>query len=267
MPKTCPVCHGHVVREEGESASRCINSNCPARLRESLLHFAARGVMDIDGMGEALVDQLLARGMLSGIAGIYQLTEAKLLELDRMGKKSASKIIENIDGSRTRALSHLLNGLGIPFVGERTAQLLSDHFGNLDEIASASAAQLQEVNEVGPKVAASIHAFFAEKRNQELVENLRAAGLTFTAEKVHKQQGPLTGKTFVLTGTLPTLSREEAKQQIESAGGKVSGSVSSKTHYLVAGEEAGSKLDKAKTLNIPILDEAGLFAILNSKAD
>jgi DNA ligase (NAD+) len=267
MPKTCPVCHGHVVREEGESASRCINSDCPARLRETLLHFAARGVMDIDGMGDALVDQLLARGLVHSIAGIYQLTEEKLLELERMGKKSASKIIENINGTRSRPLARVLNGLGIPFVGERTAQLLSDHFGSLDDMAAASPEQLQEVTEVGPKVADSIHQFFAEKRNRDLIEHLRAAGLQFTAPKVIKKQGALTGKTFVLTGTLPTLTREEAKARIEAAGGKVSGSVSSKTHYVVAGEEAGSKLDKAKALNIAILDEPALFAILNSETD
>jgi len=267
MPKQCPICHGHVVREEGESASRCINSNCPARLRETLLHFAARGVMDIDGMGDALVDQLLARGLVDNIAGIYQLTEEKLLELDRMGKKSASKIIENINRSRTRPLSRVLNGLGIPFVGERTAQLLSDHFGSLDDIAKASEEELQEVTEVGPKVSVSIRDFFSEERNRELIENLRAAGLQFTAEKVRKKEGPLKGKTLVLTGTLPTLSREEAKERIEAAGGKVSSAVSGKTHYVVAGEEAGSKLEKAKSLNVPILDEAGLFAILNTEPD
>lgn len=267
MPKTCPVCHSHVVREEGESASRCINSNCPARLRETLLHFAARGVMDIDGMGDALVDQLLARGIVHGIADIYQLSEEKLLELERMGKKSASKIIANIDLSRGRPLARVLNGLGIPFVGERTAQLLSDHFGSLDDLAAASIDQLQEVTEVGPKVADSIHEFFAEKRNQELIENLRAAGLQFTAPKLRKRQGPLTGKTFVLTGTLPTLSREEAKERIEAAGGKVSGSVSGKTNFVVAGEEAGSKLDKARSLGVPIIDEAALFAMLNSETD
>jgi len=267
MPKECPVCHSHVVREEGESASRCINSNCPARLRETLLHFAARGVMDIDGMGDALVDQLLARGFVHGVADIYRLSEEKLLELDRMGKKSASKIIENINRSRSQPLARVLNGLGIPFVGERTAQLLSDHFGSLDDIASASEAQLQEVTEVGPKVSDSIRDFFGEQRNQELIENLRAAGLQFSAEKVRKKEGPLTGKTLVLTGTLPTLSREEAKERIEAAGGKVSGSVSGKTHYVVAGEEAGSKLEKAKSLKVPILDEAGLFAILNSDTD
>jgi DNA ligase (NAD+) len=255
------------VREEGESASRCINSNCPARLRETLLHFAARGVMDIDGMGDALVDQLLSRGLVHGIADIYQLSEEKLMELERMGKKSAARIMENINRSRTRPLARVLNGLGIPFVGERTAQLLSDHFGSLDDMAAATDEQLKEVTEVGPKVAESIRDFFAEQRNRHLIDNLRAAGLQFTAPKVAKKQGPLTGKTFVITGTLPTLSREEAKAKIEAAGGKVSGAVSAKTNYLLAGEEAGSKLEKAKSLNVPVVDEDGLFAILNSETD
>ncbi len=265
MPTTCPVCGGHVVREEGEAASRCVNTNCPARLRESLLHFAARGVMDIDGVGDALVDQLLTRGLVHNIADLYALTVNQLLELERMGEKSASKIIRNIGQSRSQPLARVLNGLGIPFVGERTAQILASHFGSLDEIASASAETLQEVNEIGPKVADAIRQFFAEKRNRELVERLRAAGLRFTAPKEIKKGGPLTGMTFVLTGTLPTLKREEAKERIEDAGGKVAGSVSAKTTYLVAGEDAGSKLEKARELSVPVLDEGGLFAMLGSE--
>ena len=264
-PKQCPVCHGHIVREEGEAASRCVNSNCPARLRESLLHFASRGVMDIDGLGDALVDQLLARGLVHGIADIYKLTSEQLIELERMGQKSASKVIQNIDKSRSQPLARVLNGLGIPFVGERTGQLLAGHFGDLDAIANATTEMLQEVDEVGPKVAESIRQFFGEKRNRELLEQLRAAGLQFTGPKQWKKQGPLTGKVFVITGTLPTLKREEAKEKIEQAGGKVAGSVSSKTNYLLAGEEAGSKLDKARDLNVPILDEAGLFAMLGTE--
>jgi DNA ligase (NAD+) len=161
----------------------------------------------------------------------------------------------------------VLNGLGIPFVGERTAQLLASHFGDLDALAAASLEELQEVGEVGPKVADSIRQFFDEKRNRELVERLREAGLTFTGPKATKAHGPLRGKTFVITGTLPTLKREEAKERIEKAGGKVAGSVSSKTTYLLAGEEAGSKLDKARALKVEILDEAGLFAMLGSERD
>jgi DNA ligase (NAD+) len=265
MPAACPVCGGHVVREEGEAARRCVNTNCPARLRESLLHFASRGVMDIDGMGDALVDQLLGRGMVHNIADLYDLKVEQLIELERMGEKSASKIIRNIDQSGSQPLARVLNGLGIPFVGERTAQILAAHFGSLDAVAAAPSEALQEANEIGPKVATAIRQFFDEERNRELIERLRAAGLRFTAPKQAKKQGALTGLTFVLTGTLPTLKREDAKERIEAAGGKVAGSVSSKTSYVVAGEEAGSKLDKARELNIPILDEAGLFAMLGSE--
>jgi DNA ligase (NAD+) len=265
MPKSCPVCGGHVVRQEGEAASRCINTNCPARLRESLLHFAARPVMDIDGMGDALVDQLLARGLVKSIADLYDLKEEQLIELERMGKKSASKVIANINRSRSQPLSRLLNGLGIPFVGERTAQILAGHFGSLDAIAAASAAELQEAQEIGPKVADSIRQFFAEEQNRKLIERLRTAGLQFTGPKTRKEEGTLSGRTFVLTGTLPTLKREDAKERIEAAGGKVVGSVSSKTHYVVAGEDAGSKLDKARGLGVAILDEAGLLAMLNGE--
>ncbi|MBV8073633.1 MAG: NAD-dependent DNA ligase LigA [Acidobacteriaceae bacterium] len=265
IPRACPVCGGHIVREEGEAASRCVNTNCPARLRESLLHFASRGVMDIDGMGEALVDQLLNRGLVRNIADLYSLTADHLTALDRMGAKSASKVIHNIDASRAQPLWRVLNGLGIPFVGERTAQLLANHFGELDAIAAASNESLQEVNEVGPKVAQSINQFFAEQRNRELLERLREAGLRFAAPKQKPTRGPLSGLTFVITGTLPRLTREQAKEKIEAAGGKVSGSVSAKTSYLLAGDEAGSKLDKARVLNVPVLNEEGLIAMLGSQ--
>ncbi len=259
MPRHCPVCGGDVVREAGEAATRCINTNCPARLKESVLHFAARGVMDIDGLGTALVDQLVDRGLVASVAGLYTLTLDQLLELERMGKKSAEKILANIHASRTRPLPRVLNGLGIPFVGERTAQILADHFGSLDEITSAAIDALQQAEEVGPKVAHAIKQYFAEPRNCELVGRLRAAGVQFTQQRVAKKEGALHGLTFVLTGTLPTLTREEAKSRIEAAGGKVTGSVSKSTSFVVAGEEAGSKLDKARTLGIPVLDEAHLL--------
>ena len=267
MPKACPICKGHIVREEGESASRCINTNCPARLRESLRHFASRGVMDIDGVGDALVDQLLARELVRNVADLYSLQAEQLLTLERMGEKSATKIIRNIDKSRSQPLARVLNGLGIPFVGERTGQILAAHFGSLDEIAIASAEELQEAEEIGPKVSDAIQQFFAEERNRELIERLRAAGLQFTAPKQKKKAGPLNGLTFVITGTLPTLKREDAKQRIEAAGGKVAGSVSSKTSFLLAGEEAGSKLDKARDLGIPVLDEAAFLNKLGGEAN
>jgi DNA ligase (NAD+) len=262
MPKHCPVCGGEIVREEGEAASRCINTNCPARLKESVLHFAARGVMDIDGMGYALVDQLVSSGKVKSVADIYSLTIEQLMELDRMGQKSAEKIVRNIDASRKQPLPRVLNGLGIPFVGERTAQILADNFGSLDAIAEADEEKLQEAEEVGPKVSESIRQFFHEKRNRELVDRLRQAGLTFTHEMKKKTAGPLAGKVFVLTGTLPNLTREDAKARIEAAGAKVTGSVSKKTDYVVAGEDPGSKLDKAQSLGVPVIGEPELLALL-----
>jgi DNA ligase (NAD+) len=262
MPTHCPVCHGDVVREPGEAASRCINTNCPARLKESILHFAARPVMNIDGVGDSLVDQLVGRGLVKSVADIYNLTDEALIELERMGKKSAERITKNIEASKKQPLPRVLNGLGIPFVGERTATILAETFGSLDEIALADVDALQKADEVGPKVALSIRHFFDEPRNRELVERLRAAGLTFTHEKKTRHTGPLEGLVFVLTGTLPVWSREEAKEKIEAAGGKVTGSVSKKTSYVVAGTDAGSKLDKAVALGVPVIEEPKLREML-----
>jgi DNA ligase (NAD+) len=257
MPKTCPVCGGEVVREAGEAASRCINTNCPARLKESIRHFASRAVMDIDGLGDALVDQLVDKGLVRSVADLYRLKLEQLVELERMGDKSARKLLANIEASRSRPLPRVLNGLGIPFVGERTAQILAETFGSLDAIAQADIETLQTAPEVGPKVAHSIYTFFREPRNRQLVERLRAEGLRFHYE-TKKRGGPLEGKTFVLTGTLPGLTREEATRLIEAAGGKVTGSVSRKTDYVVAGAEAGSKLAKARELGIPVIGEQEL---------
>jgi DNA ligase (NAD+) len=262
MPKHCPVCGGEVVRAEGEAATRCINTNCPARLKESVLHFAARGVMDIDGLGEALVDQLVNQGLVRNIADLYGLTLEQLTELERMGKKSAAKLLEHIEASRRQPLPRVLNGLGIPFVGERTAQFLAEAFLDLDAIMSASEDELQKAEEVGPKVARSIHGFFHEKRNRDLVERLRQEHLSFTYEAPKRTGGALSGLTFVLTGTLPAMTREDAKARIEAAGGKVAGSVSRKTDYLLAGAEAGSKLTKAQELGVKIIDEAALLGML-----
>jgi DNA ligase (NAD+) len=259
MPSACPACGSHVVRAEGEAATRCINTNCPARLKESILHFAARGVMDIDGMGEALVEQLVDQGLVKSVADIYRLTADQLMGLERMGKKSAEKILANIDASRKVRLPRILYGLGIPFVGERTAQFLAEEFGDLDKIATASEEELQQAGEVGPKVSQSIRRFFGEPRNRELVERLRKERFDFTYAVKKKSGGVLAGKTFVLTGTLPTLTREDAKSKIEAAGGKVTGSVSKKTDYVVAGEEAGSKLDKARELGVEVIDEKRLL--------
>ena len=264
MPRKCPVCGGAIVREAGEAASRCINTNCPARLKESVLHFAARTVMNIDGMGDSLVNQLVDREMVKSVADLYGLTAGTLMELDRVGQKSADRIVANIEASRKQPLTRVLNGLGIPFVGERTASILAETFGDLHEIAKADQESLQQAEEVGPKVAHSIRRFFDEPRNQELVKRLETAGLQFRHEKKQRKGGPLSGKVFVLTGSLPNWTRETAKERIESAGGKVSGSVTRKTSFVIAGEEAGSKLDKAKELGVEVLDEGGLKMLLGA---
>jgi len=261
FPAHCPECASELVRAEGEVDWRCVNAGCPARLREELLHFGARGVMNIEGLGEAMVAQLLATGVVRGIGDLYSITKEQLLTLDRVGDKSAQALLDEIAGSKHAPLARVLFGLGIRFVGERTAQLLASHFGDMDALMAASADVLEAVNEVGPRVAQAIVEFFAEPGNRALVERLRAAGLTFTAEKKVTNE-TLKGLTFVLTGTLPTLTREAAKERIEAAGGRVSGSVSKKTSYVVAGEEAGSKLDKAVSLGVAVVDEAGLLALL-----
>jgi DNA ligase (NAD+) len=267
MPATCPVCGGKVVREEGEAASRCININCPARLKESILHFSARGVMNIDGLGDALVDQLVDRGMVRSVADIYDLTLAQLVSLERMGAKSAGNVVRNIEKSKQNPLPRVLTALGIRFIGERTAVFLAEGFGSLDKIAQAGMEELQRAEEVGPKVAESIYQFFREPHNQELVDRLRAAGLKFEYEVRRKKGGPLAGFTFVLTGTLPTLSREEATGLVVSAGGKVSSAVSGKTSYVVAGEDAGSKLDKAISLGVKVIDERRLLEMAGKQQD
>ncbi len=257
FPTHCPECGGKVVRAEGEADHRCVNAKCPAKLRESLLHFASRGVMNIEGMGESLVNQLADRGLVKDVADIYSIDEAKLLSLERIGKKSADNLLREIEASKKLPLERVILGLGIRFVGERTAELLAEHFGSIDAFMNASFEELQQVTEVGPRVGEAITEFFSEPRNRELVERLRKAGLRFEGEK--KQRGTkLAGKTFVLTGTLPNLSRDEAKKMIEDAGGKVSGSVSKKTDYVVAGTDPGSKLDKARELKVSVLDEDGL---------
>jgi DNA ligase (NAD+) len=288
FPKDCPRCGQPLVREEGEVDLRCVNASCPARLEEELRHFASRGVMNIEGLGEVLVAQLLGhtiaehaeaeagengereeavaeaptrRALVHSVADVYNLKKEDLLNLERIGEKTADSLLEQIENSKRAGLNRVLLGLGIRHVGERTAQALADDFGSMDALMGASEDELTRVNDIGPKVAAAIREYFANKRNVALVERLREAGLTFTAEK--KERGTaLAGLTFVLTGTLPTLTREAAKERIGAAGGKVSGSVSKKTNYVVAGEEAGSKLDNAQKLGVPVLDEAGLLKLL-----
>ena len=254
VPENCPVCGTKVVRTEGEVDYRCINANCPAKLRGTILHFASRGIMNIDGMGDALVTQLTERGLVKNVADIYKLTKDDLLSLERMGDKSAQNILDEIENSKKLPLERVIYGLGIRMVGERTAQFLAEHFGSMEALENASVEELQNVDEVGPRIAESIVEFFSIPANRKLIERLREAELTLKGKK--KERGTkLAGKTFVLTGTLPNLTRDEAKKMIEDAGGKVAGSVSKKTDYVVAGADAGSKLDKAKELGVAVIDE------------
>ena len=219
MPASCPVCGGNVVREPGESVTKCINVSCPARLKEALLHFASRSVMNIDGMGEALIDQLVDGGLVQSIADIYDLTLESLLNLDRMGRRSATAVIRNIAASKSAPLPRVLAALGIRFVGDRTARILAQHFGSLDKISTSSAEQLQKAGEVGPKVAESIVDYFSEPRNVELLDRLRAANLNLEYKVERSAKSPLEGLTFVITGRLSN-DRAEVANLIESAGGQ-----------------------------------------------
>jgi DNA ligase (NAD+) len=264
-PSVCPECGNKVVRVEGEADYRCVNADCPALLRETLLHFGHRDVMNIEGLGEALVGQLLENGLVHHVADLYRLTEEQLVGLERFAEKSARTLLAEIERSKKAGLARVLMGLGIRFVGERTAQLLAEEFGTIDALMAANAEELERVEEVGPRISSAILEFFARPANRALVESLKAAGVEMTAER-RQRSTQLEGLTFVLTGTLPTLTRDEAKEMIEAAGAKVAGSVSKKTSYVVAGEEAGSKLDKAQELKVPVLDEAGLMALIRKES-
>jgi DNA ligase (NAD+) len=263
----CPECGSHVVRLEGESAARCTGGlYCPAQRKQALLHFAGRRAMDIEGLGDKLVDQLVDRGLVQTPADVYHLDMETLAGLERMAEKSAANLIEAIESSKATTLSRFIFALGIRNVGEATAKDLAQHFGSLDKLITAKEDDLQTVRDVGPIVAQSIIQFFAEPHNLEVVRKLRNAGVHWTESTGMQQSaGILAGKTLVLTGTLPTLTRDAAKEKIEAAGGKVAGSVSKKTDYVVAGEEAGSKLVKAQELGVSILDETGLLDLLASK--
>ena len=266
----CPACGSPIERRDGEVAWRCTGGvTCPAQVKQAILHFASRRAVEIEGLGDELVEQVVDMGIVRTLPELYKLGFAKLHELERMGEKSAQKLVDAIERSKATTLPRFLFGLGIRHVGETTAKDLARHFGDVDKLMNASVEQLLEVPDVGPIVATSVRAFFDQPHHREIVEQLRAAGLHWpaiegTASDAHR---PLLGKTLVITGTLPTLSRDEAKELIEAAGGKASGSVSKKTDWLVAGEEAGSKLDKARELGIAVLDEAGLRALLAAPSD
>jgi DNA ligase (NAD+) len=267
MPRQCPACGSAVLREPGGLAHCCSGGLfCPAQRKQAILHFAGRRALDIEGLGDKLVDQLVDAGVITSLPGLYKMGLAKWAALDRMASKSAQNIVDALEKSKRTTLARFLFGLGIRQVGEATAKELARHFGTLEALMTASVEQLLEVSDVGPIVARSIQTFFAQAHNREVLEQLRAAGITWaegTGAQVQLGPRPLLGKTLVLTGSLPTLSRDAAKDLIEAAGGKVSGSVSKKTHFVVAGEEAGSKLEKARELGLMVLDEAGLLALLN----
>jgi DNA ligase (NAD+) len=261
----CPICASAIVREEGEVDWRCSGGLfCPAQRKQAILHFAQRRALDIEGLGDKLVDQLVDGGLIRTLPELYTLGLAKLNELDRMGEKSATNLLAGLEQSKETTLARFLYGLGIRHIGETTAKDLARHFGKLDRLMDASVDELLEVNDVGPIVAQSTRTFFDQAHNREVVEQLRAAGVHWEENDgtPRPEALALSGKTFVLTGTLPNLSRDDAKELIEAAGGKVSGSVSKKTDYVVAGAEAGSKLEKAQTLGVTILDEEGLRGLL-----
>ncbi len=265
MPSRCPVCGSHVVRPEGEAVARCSGGlYCPAQRKQAILHFASRRAMDIEGLGDKLVDQLVDKGLVKNPADLYRLRADALAKLERMGEKSAHNVLEAIQRSKQTELARFIYALGIRNVGEATARDLAHHFGSLDALMAADLAQLMEVPEVGPVVAESIRDFFAEPHNRSVIDQLRRAGIQWKegVPKVARAVPGVAGKRFVLTGTLPHLSREEAKARIEAAGGKVSGSVSKQTDYVVVGVDPGSKLARAEALGIPLLDEDGLLALL-----
>ncbi|MGC1335453.1 MAG: NAD-dependent DNA ligase LigA [Candidatus Cybelea sp.] len=262
MPQRCPVCGSDVDRPPDEAMSRCTNAACPAQAYERLRHFASRGAMDIEGIGDVMAQQLTELNLVRDIADTYKLNEAALADVPRMGKKSIENLLRNVEASKQRGPARLLYGLGIRFVGTQTAQILVDDFGTIDAIAGADETELQRSEGIGPEVARSVALFFKQQPNREMIERLRQAGVVMSAPKRVKTGGALSGKTFVLTGTLPNLTREAAAELIVAAGGKVTGSVSKKTDYVVAGSEPGSKLTKAEQLGINILDESGLQALL-----
>jgi DNA ligase (NAD+) len=263
MPSHCPVCHEPVVQLADEAVTRCVNACCPAILKGSLLHWVSRGAMDIDGLGEKVIDQLVDQGLVKTVADLYRLTLEQLMGLERMGQRSSEKLLTAITHSQEQPWSRVLYGLGIRHVGSVTAQALTAAFPTVDQLRSASPETIGAVYGIGPEIAQSVNEWFQNSDHQHLMAQLEALGLQMTAHQTQPQgPQPLTGKTFVITGTLPTLSRDEAKALIEQAGGKVSGSVSKKTDYLVAGEAAGSKLDKALALGIPQLDEAQLRELM-----
>jgi DNA ligase (NAD+) len=263
MPTRCPVCGSAVERPEGDAFSYCTNISCPAQLTERIRHFASRGAMDIEGVGDVLASALVETKLCGDVADLYDLTAESLSRVPRMGEKSIENVLAAIERSKARGLARLLAALNIRYVGGQNAALLAAEFGSLDAIENASEEELIATEGIGTQIAEAIAFFFAQPQNRRVIERLREHGLVLTAPKRERAAaGVLAGKTLVLTGTLPTLTREEVTELIVAAGGKVSGSVSKKTDYVVAGEEAGSKLTKAQSLGVAILDEAAFRELL-----
>jgi DNA ligase (NAD+) len=265
MPTKCPVCGSAIHKVEGEVAYRCLNSACPAKRRESLLHFASRHAMDIDGLGDKIVDQLVDKDLVRDVADLYALTLDELANLERMGEKSAQNLLDEIDKSRQASLQRVIYALGIPFVGERTAELLANRFSSMEELASAKEEELYEVAEVGPKVASGILEFFSEPANRNVIKRLEKAGVRPKVERRAVRSAKFAGKSFVFTGTLANRSREDAGELVQQHGGKVSGSVSKKTDYVVVGADPGSKYDKAKELGVTILTEQEFEKLISAR--
>jgi DNA ligase (NAD+) len=265
MPDKCPVCGMHVHHVEGEIAYRCVNVSCPVRRRESFLHFAGRHAMNIDGLGEKIVDQLLEKNVVKDFADLYKLDLETLAGQDRMAEKSAQNLIDEIAASKKNSLARLIYALGMPFVGERTAELLAEHFCSMEKLASASAEQLMEVGEVGPKVAEGALEFFSESANRKLIEHLKAVGVNMKEERAAPISAKFAGKTFVFTGTLANRTREAAEALVAAHGGKAGGSVSKKTSYVVVGSDPGSKLAKAQSLGVSVLDESQFERLVSAK--
>jgi DNA ligase (NAD+) len=264
FPKICPVCHTEVFRPEDEAVSRCINPSCPAKLKESLLHYSSRRAMNIETLGVALVNQLLEKHLVQTIPDLYALSYEDLVNLDRMGPKSSQNLLDEIEKSKEMDLDRLIYALGIRFVGERTAQAIASHFRDLDSLSKAPPEELIQIEDVGPKVAESIVFFFHQPKNTTLLDKLREAGVnSFSQAEASSEEGPLSGQTFVLTGKLAQFSREEARKEIEQRGGTVTSTVSRKTDYVIAGAEPGAKLEKAQKLGVPVLNEKDFLALIS----
>jgi DNA ligase (NAD+) len=266
VPERCPECHSHIHKDPEEVAYRCVNASCPAKRKESLLHFAGRHAMNIDGLGDKIVDQLVDKGMVKDFADLYELKLDEVAGLDRMAEKSAQNLIDEIAASKGNSLARLIYALGMRFVGERTGQLLAEHFGSLTKLEEASVEELENVTEVGPKVAQSIADFFSEAANRKIIQRLKDEGLKMTEQRVAPQDTRFAGRTFVFTGAMERRSREDAGEEVARHGGKVTSSVSKATSYVVVGADPGSKFEKARSLGVTILDEDQFEDLLAGRA-